>query len=109
MFSWRNKKNIYLTQLLSGGMIIDANDSFFHIFWQSEIRRGIVVIGDCRRLIVVSGIVRDCLFAELHSTVSCPSDCKARGCKFEFRLGHINFVEIVHEIISRVIISLLLI
>ena len=50
------------------------------------------------------------LSAGLHSSVASVSDCKSRGggLKFESQLGHTIFVEIDHEIIVTVILSLLI-
>ena len=45
----------------------------------------------------------DCL-AGLHSSVNSASDFRSRGCKFESQLGHFTFTEIVHEIVSMVIV-----
>ena len=46
------------------------------------------------------------LTAGLHSAVGSESDCRSRNYEFESQLGHITFVEIDHEIIFVVILSL---
>ena len=47
--------------------------------------------------------------AGLHSTISSKSDCRSRSRKFESPLGNVTFMEIDHEIISKVILTLSLI
>ena len=49
------------------------------------------------------------IWVALHSTVSCMSDFRYRGHKFESQLYYITFLEIDHEKISMVILTLQLI
>ena len=49
------------------------------------------------------------VYVGLHSAIDMASDYRSRGRKFESRLDHITVVEIDHEIISTVILSLPLI
>ena len=43
----------------------------------------------------------------VHSTAGSTSDCRYRGCMFKSHLGHVTSVEIDHELIIDIFLSLI--